>query len=153
MRVLFTSLLILVVSNIVVAQQSDGVRKTHLNIKKNIALDGYDPVSYFDGDPREGDDNFSLTHRGVIYKFSSATNLNKFKASPEKYEPAYGGWCAFAMGENGEKVKVDPETYKLIGGKVYLFYNFWGNNTLEDWNMNEKKLKASADQNWGKITR
>jgi hypothetical protein len=54
------------------------------------------------------------------------------------------------MGEKGEKVKVDPETFKIIGGKVYLFYNFWGNNTLDDWNENEGQLKSSADRQWKK---
>jgi hypothetical protein len=77
--------------------------------------------------------------------------LLKFKANPEKYKPAYGGWCAYAMGENGEKVKVDPETYKIVDGKLYLFYNFWTTNTLDDWNKNEKKLKEAADRNWSKI--
>lgn len=75
----------------------------------------------------------------------------RLKTSPEKYEPAYGGWCAYAMGETGEKVKIDPETYKIVDGKLFLFYNFWGNNTLEDWNENEKSLKSKADQNWKKI--
>jgi hypothetical protein len=82
--------------------------------------------------------------------FSSARNYERFKASPEKYEPAYGGWCAYAMGETGEKVKVDPETFKILNGKLYLFYNFWGNNTLKDWNSNEQKLKETGDRNWSK---
>jgi YHS domain-containing protein len=132
--------------------QSDDVRKEHFNIKKSVAIDGYDPVSYFDGKPVEGKDELKTTYKGITYLFSNARNLNKFKASPDRYEPAYGGWCAFAMGESGEKVKIDPETFKILDGKLYLFYNFWGNNTLEDWNKNEKKLKAAGNQNWSKIT-
>ncbi|MFM8742594.1 MAG: YHS domain-containing (seleno)protein, partial [Cytophagales bacterium] len=85
------------------------------------------------------------------YLFTNGANREKFKSNPEKYEPAYGGWCAYAMGETGEKVKIDPETFKVIEGKVYLFYNFWGNNTLKDWNKNEKPLKTKADQNWKKF--
>ncbi|HYC86309.1 MAG TPA: YHS domain-containing (seleno)protein [Chryseosolibacter sp.] len=128
--------------------QLENVRRKHFNIKNDIALQGYDPVSYFAGKPVEGDETFKFTHKGVTYLFSGLTTLNKFKANPEKYEPAYGGWCAYAMGENGEKVKIDPETFKIIDGTLYLFYNFWGNNTLEDWNSNEKKLKQAADKNW-----
>ena len=78
-------------------------------------------------------------------------NLNKFKTNPEKYEPAYGGWCAYAMGATGEKVKIDPETYKILDDKLYVFYNFWGNNTLTDWNKNEKQLMTKGDQNWKKF--
>lgn len=131
--------------------QTDDARKKNFNIKKNVAIEGYDPVSYFDNEPAEGKSQFSFTHRGVTYWFSSQANLNKFKQSPEKYEPAYGGWCAYAMGETGEKVKIDPETFKVLDGKLYLFYNFWGTNTLKDWNKNEKTLKTKGDQNWKKL--
>jgi YHS domain-containing protein len=133
--------------------QSEDIRKKHYNIKKSIALEGYDPVSYFDGKPEEGDSEIKFAYKGVTYLFSSTTNLTRFKSSPEKYEPAYGGWCAYAMGESGEKVKIDPETYKIVDGKLYLFYNFWGNNTLEEWNKAEKKLKEAGNLNWAKIAR
>jgi hypothetical protein len=55
------------------------------------------------------------------------------------------------MGESGEKVKIDPLTYKILNGRLYLFYNFWGNNTLQDWNKAEQRLKQAADQNWKKF--
>lgn len=131
--------------------QTDDARKKNFNIKKNVAIEGYDPVTYFEGKPTEGDPKFTASFKGITYHFSSASNANKFKASPEKYEPSYGGWCAYAMGENGEKVKIDPETYKITEGKLYLFYNFWGNNTLKDWNKNEATLKSKADRNWKKF--
>ncbi|MEO5975599.1 MAG: YHS domain-containing (seleno)protein [Chryseolinea sp.] len=131
--------------------QTDAVRLKSYNVKKSVAIEGFDPVSYFDGKPVQGKSDIRTTYKDVIYQFNSQANLGKFKASPDKYEPAYGGWCAFAMGDSGEKVKIDPETFKIIGGKVYLFYNFWGNNTLDDWNKNEKALKEAADLNWKKI--
>lgn len=128
--------------------QTDEFRKKNFNIKKDIAIDGYDPLGYFDKGPVEGDPRWTFAFKGVTYQFSNALNLARFKANPEKYEPAYGGWCAYAMGETGEKVKIDPETYKILDGKLFLFYNFWGNNTLKEWNKNEQQLKAKADQNW-----
>lgn len=131
--------------------QSQTLQQKHFNVKNSIAIEGYDPVSYFDGVPTEGKPEWKVTHKGVVYLFSSQTNLNKFKTSPDKYEPAYGGWCAYAMGASGEKVKIDPETYKILDGKLYLFYNFWGNNTLTDWRKDEKKLKEAADRNWNKF--
>lgn len=128
-------------------------RHRHFNTNKGLALQGYDPVSYFDGTPQEGDEKWSHTYRGVRYHFSSAANRARFQAAPEKFEPAYGGWCAYAMGETGEKVKIDPETFKIVAGRLYLFYNFWGNNTLVDWNKNEAALKTQADLNWKKFDR
>jgi len=121
------------------------------NAKKGIAIEGYDPVSYFNGNPKKGNHNFKATYHGVIYWFSSDKNLELFKASPEKYEPQYGGWCAYAMGKSGDKVKIDPETYKITNGKLYLFYNFNQNNTLIDWNKNENNLIKNANQYWNKI--
>ena len=61
------------------------------------------------------------------------------------------GWCAYAMGAKGEKVEVDPETFKIVDGKLYLFYNKFFNNTLESWNKDEARLRSNADKNWSKI--
>jgi YHS domain-containing protein len=133
--------------------QSSVLRRQHYNLKKNIAIEGYDPVSYFNGKPLEGSPEINFVYKNITYRFASTANLAKFKTDPDKYEPAYGGWCAFAMGDTGEKVKIDPETFKILDGKLYLFYNFWGNNTLDDWKKNEKKLKEDADHNWQNIVR
>jgi YHS domain-containing protein len=133
--------------------QSDVLRKEHFNVKRNVAIEGYDPVSYFNGKPLEGNPEIKLNYKSVTYQFASKSNLEKFKQSPDKYEPAYGGWCAYAMGDTGEKVKIDPETFTILDGKIYLFYNFWGNNTLEDWKKSEQKLKDKADLNWKNIVR
>lgn len=142
--------ILLLLFNSLLWAQGD-VRIKQFNLKKQVALEGYDPVSYFDNKPLEGESERTLSFRGVTYLFATQQNLSKFKANPEKYEPVYGGWCAYAMGETGEKVKIDPETFKIVDGKLYLFYNFWANNTLVDWNKNEKPLKTKADQNWKKF--
>lgn len=133
--------------------QTAELRATHFNVKNGIAIHGYDPVSYFNSKPQEGSEEFKLVYKGITYQFVSLNTLGKFKANPEKYEPAYGGWCAYAMGATGEKVKIDPETYTIENGKLYLFYNFWGNNTLEAWNKDETKLRESADRSWKNIFR
>lgn len=136
-----------------VCGQTPAARITQFNLKKSIAIEGYDPVSYFDNKPIEGKNEFKFTYKGVTYLFTNEANLAKFKTNPDKYEPAFGGWCAYAMGETGEKVKIDPETFKIVDGKLNLFYNFWGNNTLIDWNKNEAILKTKADQNWKKFVK
>ena len=124
--------------------QTDATRQGNFNVKKNIALEGYDPVSYFAQNQPKAMKKF-VHAQGHHHLFATQTNLNKFKTSPEKYEPAYGGWCAYAMGETGEKVKIDPETYKIIDGKLYMFYNF-GATTLEDWNENENHWKQNRPE-------
>lgn len=148
-KLVYLSLLVLAASGSLA--QTVAERTNHYNIKKNVAIEGYDPVSYFHNRPQEGKSSITETYKGITYLFTNDANRERFKGNPEKYEPAYGGWCAYAMGATGEKVKIDPETFKVIEGKVYLFYNFWGNNTLKDWNKNEKPLKTKADQNWKKF--
>jgi hypothetical protein len=132
------------------AKSQEVFRTRHFNIKDRIALSGYDPVSYFAGTPLEGKESVTFTYEGITYRFANAANRAAFIAQPSRYEPAYGGWCAYAMGKTGDKVKIDPETFKIINGRLYLFYNFWGNNTLEDWNEDEVTLKGSADIQWKK---
>jgi len=78
-----------------------------------------------------------------------------FQADPQRYEPAYGGWCAYAM-LDGDKVEIDPGTYKLIDGNLYLFHNgFWG-DTLKRRKKKlaktpEQALVGQADEAWRKI--
>jgi len=133
--------------------QDDALRVKQFNLSKGgLALEGYDPVSYFSASgPKEGKKEFSISFHSVIYRFVNKENLEKFKKNPSGYEPAYGGWCAYAMGKSGEKVEVDPETYKIIGGRLFLFYNAFFNNTLPKWNADEKLLHENADRNWAKF--
>ena len=135
------------------ASAQDAAQRSKLyNLDDDIAIQGYDPVAYFvQHKAIKGSKNLAVKHQGVIYYFSSETNKAEFMKNPSMYEPQYGGWCAYAMGAKGEKVSVDPKTYKIIGGKLYLFYNRFFNNTLDDWNKDESNLKNKADANWQKI--
>ena len=133
------------------AQQA--TRKAQFNIEKNsLAISGYDPVAYFTQSKAiKGDKNFAVNAEGVIYYLSSQANKDLFLKNWKSYEPQYGGWCAYAMGFTGEKVEIDPETFKIINGKLYLFYHTWTNNTLTKWNKQEASLKAKADLSWDKF--
>lgn len=135
------------------AHAQNNQRKKHFNTDKSaLALSGYDPVAYFTLKKAvEGKKEISYSVDGITYYFASVQNRDLFKVNPAKYEPQFGGWCAYAMGENGDKVTVDPETFKVLNGKLYLFYNKYFNNTLKDWNKNEAQLKQKADQNWTKF--
>ena len=118
---------------------------------KQLAINGYDVVAYFtQGKAVEGKASLAVSYEGVNYHFSSLQNKETFLSQPLKYEPQYGGWCAYAMGATGEKVAVNPETFKILDGKLFLFYNKFFNNTLKSWNKDEKALNAKADGNWTK---
>src|SRR5258705_3860106 len=77
--------------------------------KGNLALSGYDAVSYFrDGKPVLGKPDFSYKWMDVTWRFSSAKNRDAFKAEPEKYAPQYGGYCAFGTSQ-GHLGPGDPQ--------------------------------------------
>lgn len=137
----------------VMAQDATATRKKHFNTNSDyVAIKGYDPVAYFKSNSAvKGSKDLAVYHQGVVYYFSSVANKEDFKKNPSAYEPAYGGWCAYAMGAKGEKVSIDPETFKIINGKLYLFYNRNFNNTLKSWNKDEEGLKLKADASWKSI--
>lgn len=132
------------------AQDKTVQRKQQYNIADNgLAIKGYDPVAYFTHKKAiKGSKDMAVVHQGVVYYFSSAVNKELFKMNPAIYEPQYGGWCAYAMGDSNEKVSIDPETFKIINGKLFLFYNRYFTNTLTKWNKNEGNLHKKADMNW-----
>lgn len=145
-------LLLIVIASSASFAQSAGKKLSEYNLENKIAIQGYDPVAYFkQGKAIKGKKEISASYDGVIYQFSSALNKEVFIKNASYYEPQYGGWCAYAMGSSGEKVEINPETFKIIDGKLYLFYNAYFNNTLKSWNKDEISLKAKADANWKKF--
>lgn len=119
------------------------------NTKKGYIAKGYDVVAYFDNEAIEGKIEYTTMHYGVNYKFSSESNLKTFSSNPEKYMPQYGGYCAYAIADSGKKVDINPKTFEIRDGKLYLFYNSWFNNTLTSWQEGDVKgLQIKADKNW-----
>jgi len=142
----YLSILFLVVSASLFSQ------KNIYNTKKGFVAEGYDIVSYFDNKPEKGNKKYSTEFDGVKFQFASKEHLEAFKKSPKKYIPQYGGYCAYAIAAKGDKVSIDPKTFEIRDGKLYLFYNSWGVNTLNYWEKEgPEMLKKQADKNWIKI--
>lgn len=124
---------------------------THFNLdQKKLALQGYDPVAYFPaggGKPRRGLEALGVTHEGVVYRFASEENRKLFLAAPGTFEPQYGGWCAYAMADK-EKVEIDPESFLVTDGKLYLFFKAWYADTRAKWKKDAERLAARADEAW-----
>jgi hypothetical protein len=121
-----------------------------------LALGGHDPVSYFPeggGRPRIGDPGFTATRDGRRYAFVSEEHRRRFLSSPDRYEPAYGGWCAYAVA-HGYKFEVDPESYLVEGERLLLFYRGALGDARAEF---EKQGTAAgirqADENWLKLAK
>ena len=95
-----------------------------VNTEHGLAVKGYDPVSYFTtGQPTPGLAQFSLSYKGVTYRFASAENRDRFIATPEKFVPQYGGYCAYAISLN-KIADIDPEEWAIVNDKLYLNNGF-----------------------------
>ena len=124
-----------------VAHALDPVYKT----SSGKGAGGYDVVAYFDQDqPVKGDASYQTTWKGADWLFSSAENLKKFTANPEKYAPQFGGYCAWAVSQN-YTARGSPKHWNIVDGKLYLNYN--GSVKLT-WQRNARKNIVSGNQNW-----
>ena len=121
--------------------------------ERNLAIEGYDPVAYFPeggGSPLKGVEEFELVYRGVLYRFASQKHLGLFKKTPGKYEPQYGGWCAFAMAD-GERVEIAPKSFHVEDDQLFLFFKSFFNDTRKKWLKDVDTLQPKADKAWAEI--
>ncbi len=110
-----------------------------------LALKGYDAVAYFnENSPRIGKPEFTAEWNGAKWHFASAENRDAFSKDPAKYAPQFGGYCAWAVSQ-GYTADVDPQTGKVVDGKLYLNYN---PSVAQKWNENVPKYIADGDNNW-----
>ena len=144
-------------SALAAAQKPDTPRAAagHYNLEKGLALGGYDPVAYHGeggGKPTKGKREISLKYRGVTYRFASKTHLEIFKKAPARFEPAYGGWCAYAMAR-GKKVEIDPRSFLIENDRLLVFYKGLFNDTRKTWKKEgSAKLTTRANASWKKIS-
>lgn len=120
------------------------------NLKKGLAIKGYDPVSYFNeggAKPVKGLETITATHAGATYRFANQANAGLFKANPDKYVPTYGGWCAWAVAK-GKKVSIDPKAYIVDEGQLYLFYS---DDQVDEWKKARDASRTKADLEWMEI--
>ncbi|HWB26928.1 MAG TPA: YHS domain-containing (seleno)protein [Chitinophagaceae bacterium] len=110
-----------------------------------IAVHGYDVVAYFTkSQPVKGDSKFALKWNNATWYFASQADLDLFKASPAKYAPQYGGYCAYGLSQ-GHKASTKPEAWTIINGKLYLNYNM---DVKDKWQKDTNGYIVKADANW-----
>ena len=110
-----------------------------------VAIKGYDPVAYFtQKKPVKGSKDHTTKWNGATWRFSSAANRDLFKASPEKYAPQFGGYCAWAVSQNST-ANIDPSQWTVVNGKLYLNYD---SSVQKKWLANRDDFITKAEKNW-----
>ena len=118
------------------------------NLKNKIAIQGYDPVAYFESNKAvEGNKTITSEFNNAIYFFSSDDNKAQFLKDPEQYLPQFGGYCAYGMSE-GYKAPIQPEVFTIVDQKLYLNYNL---EVKEMWLKDRENRITKASKTWEKV--
>ncbi len=116
-----------------------------VNAEAGLGLKGYDPVAYFtDKAAVKGSEAYQANVKGVAWRFASVEHRAAFLADPEKFQPQYGGYCAFGM-SNGVVVDADPEAWTVEGGRLFV-----NNNGIAHalWKRDRQTRIDDGDRNW-----
>ena len=116
-----------------------------------LSISGYDTVAYFtEGRPVQGKAEFEYLWHKLRWRFASGEHRDLFVENPDRYAPQYDGYCAMgaAAGEAAHKDTVDPETWAIVDGKLYLTHT---TRTLDRWRQNPAQYIKKADESWAAI--
>ena len=128
---------------------ADGVNTGYFG---NIAIKGYDPVSYFaDGRPAKGSPEFGYTWLGATWIFANSAHRDAFASEPMRFAPQYGGFCALGTANEEASANIDPEAWRIVDGKLYLFSGKEG--LEEDFDAHAGNVIAKADAKWPEVGR
>lgn len=113
-----------------------------------LAVHGYDVVSFFTDDkPAQGDANFSVVHNDATYRFVNQAHLEAFQSNPDKYVPAFGGFCAYGVSV-GALFDGDPRYWKIVGNKLYLNLD---QGIADAFNKDVQGALRKAEESWPKL--
>jgi len=113
----------------------------------NVAVGGFDTVSYFTGTPVEGSADFTATYKGATFQFANQENLDTFNSDPAAYAPQFGGHCAYGAAKEAA-FPGDPAIYAVVDGKLYLNLN---SDVQKLWNEDQAGYIEAANKNWPAI--
>jgi YHS domain-containing protein len=113
--------------------------------RMGVFIDGYDVVSYFEeGEAQRGSSDISLEWQGLALHFKSEKHRQLFSENPNAYLPQYAGHCANGLSD-GHLVGANPEIFRIIDDRLYLFYSWWGK---AQWKRNQQEQIELANQYW-----
>jgi YHS domain-containing protein len=120
------------------------------NVDENgVGIQGYDPVAFFtDGKPVLGNEQFQSSYHDITYRFVSAEHQAAFEKDPAKYEPQFGGFCAYGVAK-GHLAPVKIEAFQIVDGRLLMQYD---TKAKEAFNKDQQNNLQAADKNWPALT-
>jgi len=126
------------------------------NFLTGVAIGGHDTVAYHklgNSEPHraiEGTRTWKASWKGADWLFTSKADRDSFSANPERYSPAYNGFCANALSLGEGLIKTDGTHWQIFGDRLYTFYAARGRDRWLSGDFEE--YKAVADKAWKNIT-
>ena len=116
------------------------------NLDRNgIAIQGYDPVAFFtDNRPVKGNAQFQSEYRGAKYYFVSSEHKAAFDKEPAKYEPQFGGYCAYGV-TRSTRAPIKIEAWQIVNGRLLMQYDL---DIKNKFNQDQQGMLKKADENW-----
>lgn len=144
-QTVLVSLLALLLSGVSAAAGPHPVNRTFFG---RLAIKGFDPVAYHvDGKAAKGSKVYTLEWKGATWRFVSAAHKEMFEENPERYAPAYGGYCAWAVSQN-DIADIDPEAWAIVDNRLYLNYS---RKIQARWENDMENLIRKANANWPEL--
>ncbi|MEM9013340.1 MAG: YHS domain-containing (seleno)protein [Pseudomonadota bacterium] len=112
-----------------------------------VAIGGYDTVSYHSGEPARGEARINHFWNGAIWYFTSTENRDLFASDPERYAPAYDGYCSWAASQ-GYTAPGDPLVWEVTDGVLYVQVH---ERAQELWQEDTPTYIMQADENWPRL--
>src|SRR5271169_5796568 len=113
--------------------------------RDGVAIQGYDPVAFFtDNRPVKGNAQFQSEYRGAKYYFVSSEHKATFDNEPAKYEPQFGGYCAYGLAHS-TRAPIKIEAWQIVNGRLLMQYDL---GVKDDFNKDQQNNLGKADRNW-----
>lgn len=117
--------------------------------QSGVALQGYDPVAFFtDGKPVLGKEEFHSSFHEVTYRFASANHQAMFEKDPAKYEPQFGGYCAYGVAK-GHLSPVKIDAFQIVNGRLLMQYD---SSVKDAFNKDQRGNLETADKTWPSLS-
>ena len=123
---------------------------------RGTAIGGHDTVAYHSlttspqAKAAKGVKSYTVKWKGAKWRFGSKESADLFRAEPEKFSPAYNGFCANALSLGKGLLKTDGTHWEIFGDQLYLFYAAVGRDR---WLATDdiSDYKSKADIEWQRI--
>jgi|GEM_PF-352358 YHS domain-containing protein len=118
--------------------------------KAGVALQGYDPVAFFSQRKTvKGTSEFQSSYKGAKYYFASAKDKSAFDGDPAKYQPQFGGFCAYGVSRR-HTAPIKIEAFQIVNGRLLMQFDL---DVKSDFNKDQSGNLAKADHNWPSIVK